>query len=741
MHGTVRRDATQPIDRVTLVASVLLAAVVLLGVFAIPNPIGSTASTHHHPGDSSLGTQSTLVAPRGDAAPTFSQANNSSNLSGIWQSDDGVVFQFDQSPGSSTFTSVVMNDSCTGGPRTDYLSGNVTNTTSGFHLSGTMSRCSPANSTLDLNCSLDAIWSTPFNATITNGDLINGSYQGQFWTWNVSSSGQWTNCHIQSYYNATFLINRIDCGLQSFQSLGNSYIGNPTQRAQDVAGAMQLEAAAQANAANPGSVTTPVIWSAAQSVPGGFKSEVAAFQTSLRNWGRSSTVLSAYRPITYQAYFADLKFCAQWTYNSVVTTPSDAKFLAASVAYLNYQIVHVHAFQNPLVKQAANLTFYIPNLVCSTPPFTSCEHVSGNAVDLSIKNPSNPLTAAMSVDEIGALEGFCRPAATIANDANHWIYVGGNGFSPNSCPGVGPGDATITLVGDDAPINLFVIGPSGEAIGYDPESATVINTFPPGSAAYSGLGTEPQVFTIASNVTEPGNYTVDGVATGNGPYTIIYTVQDASGTALDGDNGTIFTENESGTATTGTDLAPVSFPLQLSYSTPNPWTPAIAGASVAGVTTYSLDTPNGTYSLSANSSTVDALTYTALGEAIALQSTGTGGFTSVTIPHSLLLGPFTVRANGSVIPSSATNSDSFSTVTFQTPSNESIITIQGTSPGSGSGGSGAGSSSAGTPLEIVVAAVGLVVVAAVVIGVMLLRRRRGTPPPPPPAPPSPPPPN
>ena len=593
-----------------------------------------------------------------------------------------------------------------------------------------MYECSPANSTLDLNCSLNAIWATPFNATITNGDFINGSYQGQFWTWNVTSSGQWTNCHIQSYYNVTFDIDRLDCGLQSFQQLGNTYIPNLTLRSQDVAAATQLEAAAQANAVSPGSVKTPVIWSAAQSVPGGFKSDVAAFQTSLSNWGRSSTVLSAYRPITYQAYFADLKFCAQWTYNSVVATPSDAKFLAASVAHLNYQVVNVHAFQNPLVEHAGNLTFYIPNLVCSTAPFTGCDHVSGNAVDLSINNPSTPKTAAMSIDEIGALDGFCRPPGTIVSDANHWVYVGGNGFSAKSCPGVGPGDAQITLVGDDAPINLLVASPSGEEIGYDPSDGGQINTFPPGDANYSGAGTEPQVFVVSSNVTEAGNYSVSGVSYGAGPYTLSYSVLDVDSTAVDGESGAVYAENQTGIASNGMPIPGVEFALAPSYTAPSPWTLGTPGPSDDGSTSYVLQTPNGSFSITTSSATVAALMLATAGGAIALESTGVAGLCSVAIPASLLGGPFTVRANGSELASTTSTSGEISTVTFQMPTNGSTVTIQGTTPAAA-----VGSTSASIPWTVVALA-GVVLIVGVAAAVSIAtRHRRSHPPSSPPTPP------
>ena len=619
-----RHRSRASLNSAVAIISFFLAVVMALGIVVLPGAGAPTVPNRAHGGGSGI-PANPVASVRGESATgTSAQASNSSSVSGIWQTTDGLVFKFNQTGGSSSFSTTVINDSCTGGPRTVFLTGSIEN---GTDVSGTMYRCSPANSTLDLNCSLSAIWSTPFNATIANGGyLIYGTYQGQFWTWNVTSSGSWIDCHIQSYFNATFDINRIDCGLQTFQQLGNTYIPNATLRAQDVA---------LANQVNSG---TKLVWSPDQLAPGGFKSEVATFQRGLLAFNISSTVVSAYRPITYQAHFADMKHCAQWMYNFVKSTPGDAKFLATAVTALNNQVLGTFGTKNSIAYAAGNLTFNIPNKVCSDPPFTECDHVNGIAVDMDLSSPTTPGPTA---NAIGALFGFCQ---NVKGDAVHWTYVGADFWSTPKCAATVPPDDEIDITGD-SPVNFLVTSPSGQELGVDPSTGTVVNDFPAGAANYSGPGTEPQIFVINSNVTELGNYSVSGIGTGSGPYTITYSVVDPDDTAVDVDGATLYTENVSGTASVGTAITPVLFNLQSSYTPPSPWAQAVPAASTSGFTNFEVLTPNGTFTVAATSSAVDGLLFSSSGQLIALEPTGTGGQTTITIPGGLLSGPFAVRTN------------------------------------------------------------------------------------------------
>jgi hypothetical protein len=645
------------------------------------------------------------VAARVGSVPSAAPPGNTSPFSGVWNTTDGVDFQFTQTAGSSSIATSVLNDPCTGGPRTEFITGSISN---GTNVSGTMYRCSPANDTLDKNCGLEAIWSTPYNATDTGGDFINGSYQGQFWTWNVTSNGSWTNCHIAYYFNTTFTIDRIDCGLKSFTELAALYIPIASQRAQEIALSNQLEAAAVAHSTNPGAAT-PVVWSAAQNVSGGFRSRVAEFQSVLLAHGVHTSIQSAYRPVVYQAHLADIQHCANAMYHHVQAIPGDVRYIAAAVTALNYQIVQVHQFKNPITHQVGSQLFDIPNRVCATPPFTQCQHVDGLAVDMTLSGPMDDIISQSQ----GWPLGFCRPLPD--DDPVHWVYRQGVSLSN----GAGCSDSPwqdATFVGH-SPIDLLVTSPSGKRIGYDPATSSIVDDYSAGEANYTGPGTEPQTISISANATEPGSYAVSGVGTGNGAYTISYSVGNPDDTAIGDDGGDYYSVNQTGTAINGTAIPPVSFPFLANYSVPSPWSTGVAGASSSGSTTYTVTTTNGTYAPSASSSTVNLLAYYPSWPALDLQTTGVGGSTSVSIPHSMLLGPYTVWTNLSVLPSSTTDSGSLSTVTFQMPSNASYVMILGTSPLPSSG------SSSSVPW-IDLAIVGVVVAAAVVIGATFLSRRR-----------------
>ncbi|HXW36622.1 MAG TPA: hypothetical protein VEJ36_01785 [Nitrososphaerales archaeon] len=69
----------------------------------------------------------------------------------------------------------------------DGMAENVVNSTGGI-TNGSMQRCTPANTPLVENCSLNQIWGTTFNATVSENS-ITGEYEGQYWVWNTTSNG------------------------------------------------------------------------------------------------------------------------------------------------------------------------------------------------------------------------------------------------------------------------------------------------------------------------------------------------------------------------------------------------------------------------------------------------------------------------------------------------------------------------------------------------------------------------
>jgi hypothetical protein len=680
-----------------LIGSIIVALVLAFQALT-PPAHGALPDQIHAPG---LKANTALPLLSTNSVESLPEAASASSVppepSGVWQTDDGLVFNLSVASGGST-TSTVLNDSCTGGPRSTFITGTLNNTT----LTGTMYQCSPANDSLDLNCSLPAIWSTPFNATVGNYE-INGTYQGEYWVWNVTASGQWTDCHIDHYTNDTFSANRMDCGLRSFAELAEQYITDPSQTATEI------------NLANQFENGVTLVWTAAQSAPGGFQAHVTAYQNALLEWGISSTVTSAYRPILYQAHFADMRICLLQMLQTVIATPADAKYLGPSVALVN-QAVQAHGLKTQ-VYNVGGLTFDVP-YVCWQAPLTQCAHVNQRAVDMRMSNPSQ-------ADSIGALYGFCRPYP--GPDPVHWEYIGASPWGNPKCPaaGTGPGNAEITITGN-SPINLLVTSPSGEQIGFDPSTDTVVNDFGPGEAIYSGPGTHPQVIDISSNATEPGNYSVTGVGTGNGPYTIGFSAIDEQ----DSDVATIVSRNQTGTANLGTAISPVSYSVPSNYSLPSPWSLGTPGPIASGITPFTVDTPGGLVTFYATSSSVEGLMFNTSEALIALEPKAEGGQTTLTIPHLAVAGPFTVRADGTIVPSNTTNSTSGYSVTFDMPANDTAITIDGTPPSTITTGS--------SPFPwwtVALTALVLVVVAAVGAAV-LLRRSHKSPPPPPPPPPS-----
>jgi hypothetical protein len=620
-------------------------------------------------------------------------------LDGVWKTDDTFVFTLNESTGGGSISSKVLHDECTGGPRSEFISGTLVNNT----LNGTLTQCSPSDSPLVVNCSLPAVWTTPFNATVDN-TFIDGESRGEWWTWNVSSNGTWENCTLDHYFNETFSADRLDCGLRSFAQLADQYITDPTQVAPEVELANEFE----------GGKT--LVWTDAQSAPGGFRDQVSVFQAALRSYGVSSTVNSAYRPILYQAHFADMRICLLQMLDQVTSNPQDAAYLGDSVARVN-QAVHHHGIKAD-VSNAAGLEFDVP-FVCWRPPLTQCAHVNQRAVDITMQNPG-------SMDWLGALYGFCRPY--IQSDPVHWEYISDSPWGSPKCAaaGVGPGNAKIHIVGN-SPINLLVTSPSGERVGFDPGRNASVNDFGTDVARYSGPDSHPQVIEISENATELGNYTISGIGTGEGPYSI-------TTSAINPDGETLDEQNVSGTAASGIELTPVKFSLRADYAPAPIWTVGERGGTSSGSTSYTVRTPNGSYGLGASVSDVSGLMYSAHPAAIALQPTGLGGPTTVTIPSSLIVAPFTVRSDGAPLTASTGASGDGTSISFTMPSNATAVTIEGT----GVAGSSTSAPSTVPPLLLILL---LIIVVAIVAMVAVWRLRRPpsfAPPPPSPAPPPPP---
>jgi hypothetical protein len=155
------------------------------------------------------------------------------------------------------------------------------------------------------------------------------------------------------------------------------------------------------------------------------------------------------------------------------------------------------------------------------------DHTRGIAVDITVNLPPGTNVDAKASPD------FTRPLPV--KDPVHFVH----GPAATQTPG------TVKL---HSPVNVLVTDPLGHRIGFDPSTRTAVNELGP-DAAYSGPGSEPQTIDLP-DVT-PGVYTISGIGSGQGPYTIEFA------TAVDDGSIALGASSTSGTATFGLPIAPV----------------------------------------------------------------------------------------------------------------------------------------------------------------------------------------
>ncbi len=682
-------------DRRSVLADIPFAGA-LIGVTLILVLSGGSAAFARGP--SAHGTPS--AAPNAAVTSSFTPSAPRpalANLAGVWTTDSGDTFEVDQAAGATSIDSKLLNDTCTWGQRSYVLKG----TLGGDAFNGTSEQCSSKNNSLVLNCSLAAIWETPFFSNVSDDQIV-GQYYGEYWTWDVAANGTWENCTLDHHYWGDFTFERLDCAVLTFDQLAVRYASDVT----DVATAVSLATSFESG--------QKLAWTDAQQTPGGFKDKVTLFQHALASYGYSSTINSAYRPVLYQAHFANLRLCNLQMEHEAINDPGRAQFLAPSVAKVNAE-VDKHGIKST-VDTIAGIQFKIP-FICYREPLTGCPHVNERAVDMSV--PGNP-----SVDWLGALYGFCRPY--VGPDPPHWEYIGADPWGNPKCQaaGVGPGNADIHISGK-SPINLLVTDAAGDRIGFDPASGSVVNDFGSGAAYYSGPGTHPQVIDLPGELATPGNYSITGVGTGNGAYTISVDAVDASGEVLE-------SENTTGTAATDQPIGAVPFALQSDYTPPTLWTEGQQTSSDASGTTFSIVAAGSSYAVRVSGLLGTHVMFSTVGKAVAVQSDGASGSVTIGVPSGLLSGNVTVRADGASVPFTTAKSGESNLYTFDRPAGATVLTIEGTQVLTG-GASTSAPFLSGAALQLLL--IGAIVVVIAVVALIYRRRPPRLPAPPPPPPP------
>ena len=628
------------------------------------------------------------VAPQAGAAtmPTPS-------LAGVWKTEKGDYFDLLQDAGSATFDSQMLKDACDAGPRGFVMKG----TSNGTYMEGTLLRCTPLDDKLSTDCGLERLWETPFSANFTTME-IEGAFEGQWYIWDTDSGGNYTNCTLDYYYQVSFTMTRVDCQLMNFDELGARYVTDPAKLADDVAKARAMEGGEKLQ------------WTAENLAPGGLKEKAEAFRAGLVAWGYTGRINSAYRTQSYQGHFADMRRCGQELIDNLQSDPDLAPYLASSINALKAEVAE-HTLKSELYTVAG---YVIPvPFVCWREPLTLCPHVDARAVDMTIVPDDNN-----TLDWIGAMYGFCRPYRE--KDRPHWDYVGDYAFGVEKCGflGRGPGEATITFKAQ-SPVNIKVADSYGNAVGFDNATGTVVNDLGSNGASYSGPGTEPQIIQIFS--VNEGNYTLSGVGTGPGSYTLSASVSDIFGVEMD-------EVSSSGTAAAGAPIAPFqywmredyspAFPLKLGRYTGTPGPNAI---------TWEVDSAAGTYNATVEPAGISMVLSAPEGRVLVLKQAGAGGPTRVTVPASAADSSITVRADGVPLNFTRTAEGNWVVLVFDRPAGATFVTVEGVA-GQGGGGIPPGGAPPPAPGGADATLLVLAVVAAGALGAgafVALRKRKG----------------
>jgi hypothetical protein len=626
----------------------------------------------------------TLPAP---AAAAYSPSSDLPNLNGVWEDDTFTQFRISQDDGSNTLSSTLVNDTCKGGPRDSIVEA----TFNGKGLNGSMTRCVGPDDLLVKNCNLSEIWQTPFTANYTDGEIV-GNHTVEWWVWNTTANGTWVNCTLDHYYDVAFSWDRLDCAVKSFGELAEHYIRDASKRD----AAIQL--------ANDFEGGQTLKWTDAQSAPGGLKEKMEAFVSIMAKWNYTGHINSAYRPLLYQAHFADLRLCAIRIHDVLKYEPDLIDAFRPSVDALNAEI-DKHGIKYGWMN-VTGLEIRVV-FVCVREPLTDCPHVDERAADITF-TPDNA-----KLDWIGSLYGMCRPYLHAKTpDRPHWEFLGPNPFTNPKCSANGLYGRVNVTVSGNSPVNLLLSAPDGRRVGYDPATHAAVNDFGD-SAQYSGPGTEPQRIDIAADEASIGDYTVTGVGTGAGPYTVSFSTTNFDGIELDAASIT-------GTAASGAATAPLHFAVPHEYPAPNPFTVATVVSASSTSTSFSVPRAGTPHTITAGGGAFSGLAYSNESGVIALAYDGAAGSTQISIPAGLLDGPYTVRVDGTEVAATPTNASGVVTLSFDRPAGGSLITIEGTAPAAGPAPTGGGSTPSGDSTLLFVVVV--VIAAAAAVGFVFWRR-------------------
>jgi hypothetical protein len=271
--------------------------------------------------------------------------------------------------------------------------------------------------------------------------------------------------------------------------------------------------------------------------------QITAFLADLQ--ARVGIVLhrdSGYRPSAYQKHFYDMledDRALEALMEDIDTQKQACAVLRAKIdkelaihglsqangAAMPGNSLHEKRRDNHPEAQAVDLA---PKASLITPPAT----LPSGTPSLFLASPA--LFAAL-IDSIAAEHGLWRP---VKSDVVHFALLGS------------PTLQQLTAL-MKSPVNMMIHDPLGRRFGFDPATGTVINEIGAGTF-YTGPGTEPQRIDVGGALA--GTYTVTGIGTGVGPYTLTLSRMDEDGEILE-------TQEVTGIASLGQPIAPLGIQI------------------------------------------------------------------------------------------------------------------------------------------------------------------------------------
>lgn len=600
--------------------------------------------------------------PQADAAAEIS-------LAGLWDFGDGLVVEIEQN--GASITSKVLKFECSGASWEKFLTGDV----AGETLSGTMQRCAPDTHFSVSDCGMEALWDTPFEAVVSRHEIV-GTFTGQ-WLEYDTVDGRATNCRLDHLFDDNFTGSRLDCRPLTFEELAEEHPAG----AEHVSLSKEFE----------GGKT--VHWTPEQ-VENGFKGRAEYFVSAMGPWGYPGGINSAFRPLLYQAHFADLRECGLTLIKALQTwghEPELVTAIAKGVTALKAEVAH-HGIKSEITTLAGQ-SVPVP-FVCYRDPLEACPHVDGKAIDASFRPDDG-------IDWVGAIQGWCRRYLPV--DPPHWEEI-----SQGRCgQGFGPGRADINIT-VESPVAVMLTDAYGQRIGQDPSAGAAVNDLGEG-AFYTGAESEPQRLFAPGAVLAGDEVEIALTATGDGPYKVRLGFLSEDGI----ESSEVVLE---GVARLGEPIAPTRHTFQ--PSTDEPLHPEAIETTPEDGWERSFETTIGAdrYVVSVNSASPEAIFVNPNRRAVGLRlPDGPGGEASVRAPSAIIDKPVRVLVDGRDVPSSVEVVNGFATVRFAVPPGRHVVEIRG--------------QDAGTPggLPILPILVALLAIGLLIALLLILRRRRDRP--------------